>query len=99
MKTTEFPHRKIWRITYPVLISLLMEHLIGMTDTAFMGHVGEVELGASAIAGIYYMVLYMPVSYTHLVAHLSAQFKRVTGLSPSAYKRAGRPGRLPLDKV
>lgn len=59
MKTTEFPHRKIWRITYPVLISLLMEHLIGMTDTAFMGHVGEVELGASAIAGIYYMVLYM----------------------------------------
>ena len=34
MKTTEFPHRKIWRITYPVLISLLMEHLIGMTDTA-----------------------------------------------------------------
>ena len=42
MKTTEFPHRKIWRITYPVLISLLMEHLIGMTDTAFMGHVGEV---------------------------------------------------------
>ena len=49
MKTTEFPHRKIWRITYPVLISLLMEHLIGMTDTAFMGHVGEVELGASAI--------------------------------------------------
>lgn len=59
MNTTEFSRRKIWTITYPVLISLLMEHLIGMTDTAFMGHVGEVELGASAIAGIYYMVLYM----------------------------------------
>ena len=28
-----------------------MEQLIGMTDTAFMGRVGEVELGASAIAG------------------------------------------------
>lgn len=36
-----------------------MEHLIGITDTAFMGRVGEVELGASAIAGIYYMALYM----------------------------------------
>lgn len=59
MKSAEFSRRKIWNITYPVLISLLMEHLIGMTDTAFMGHVGEVELGASAIAGIYYMVLYM----------------------------------------
>lgn len=55
----EYSNKKIWSITYPVLISLLMEHLIGMTDTAFMGRVGEVELGASAIAGIYYMVLYM----------------------------------------
>lgn len=59
MEQTEYSHKKIWHITYPVLISLLMEHLIGMTDTAFMGHVDEIELGASAIAGIYYMVLYM----------------------------------------
>lgn len=58
-KSMEYSRKKIWSITYPVLISLLMEHLIGMTDTAFMGHVGEIELGASAIAGIYYMVLYM----------------------------------------
>ena len=44
------------------VISLLMEQLIGMTDTAFLGRVGEVELGASAIAGVFYMA----VSYTHL---------------------------------
>jgi putative MATE family efflux protein len=30
-----------------------------MTDTAFMGRVGEVELGASAIAGTFYMVIFM----------------------------------------
>ena len=30
-----------------------------MTDTAFLGRVGEVELGASAIAIVYYMVLFM----------------------------------------
>ena len=36
-----------------------MEQLIGLTDTAFMGRVGEVELGASAIAIIYYIVLFM----------------------------------------
>lgn len=30
-----------------------------MIDTAFMGRVGEVELGAAAIAGIFYIVLYM----------------------------------------
>ena len=36
-----------------------MEQLIGMTDTAFLGRVGEVELGASAIAGVFYMVIFM----------------------------------------
>ena len=36
-----------------------MEQMIGLTDTAFLGRVGEVELGASAIAIIYYMVLFM----------------------------------------
>ncbi len=40
-------------------ISLLMEQMIGMTDTAFLGRVGEVELGASAIAGVFYMVIFM----------------------------------------
>lgn len=50
---------QIWRIAYPVLISLMLEHLIQITDTAFLGHVGEVELGASALAGVYYMALYM----------------------------------------
>lgn len=54
-----FTNKQIWHITYPVLISLLMEHLIGLTDTAYLGRVGEVELGASALAGVYYLVIYM----------------------------------------
>ncbi|HCS19138.1 MAG TPA: AraC family transcriptional regulator [Bacteroidetes bacterium] len=33
------------------------------------------------------------------VAHLSAQFKKVTGLTPSHFKKIGRGKRLPLDKV
>ena len=33
--------------------------MINMTDTAFLGRVGEVELGASALAGVYYMAIYM----------------------------------------
>lgn len=36
-----------------------MEQLINITDAIFLGHVGEVELGASAIAGIYYLAVYM----------------------------------------
>lgn len=45
----QFSYKKIWLIAYPILISLVMEQLIGLTDTAFMGRVGEIELGASAI--------------------------------------------------
>ena len=51
--------KDIMRIAYPILISLLMEQMIGMTDTAFLGRVGEVELGAAAIAGIYYLAVFM----------------------------------------
>ena len=57
--TGTYSYRNIWRVAYPILISLVMEQMIGLTDTAFLGRVGEVELGASAIAIIYYMVLFM----------------------------------------
>ena len=54
-----YSYRNIWKVAYPILISLVMEQMIGLTDTAFLGRVGEVELGASAIAIVYYMVLFM----------------------------------------
>ena len=57
--TMTYSYRNIWRVAYPILISLVMEQMIGLTDTAFLGRVGKVELGASAIAIVYYMVLFM----------------------------------------
>lgn len=57
--TTKYTYKEIWLIAYPILISLVMEQLIGMTDTAFLGRVGEIELGASAIAGVYYLAIFM----------------------------------------
>lgn len=56
---TKYTYKEIWIISFPILVSLLMEQLIGMTDTAFLGRVGERELGASAIAGVYYMAIFM----------------------------------------
>lgn len=50
---------QITAIAYPILLSTLMEQLIGMTDTAFLGRVGEVELGASALGGIFYITIFM----------------------------------------
>ena len=57
MKT--FTYAQIWTIAYPILISTLMEQLIGMTDAAFLGRVGEIELGASALGGIFYIAVFM----------------------------------------
>lgn len=36
-------------------MSILIEQLINITDAIFLGHVGEIELGASALAGIWYL--------------------------------------------
>jgi len=54
-----YSFKSIWKTTFPILVALVMEELLGMTDTAFLGRVSEVELGASAIAGVYFSILYM----------------------------------------
>ncbi|WP_195655849.1 MATE family efflux transporter [Bacteroides sp. 1001136B_160425_E2] len=54
-----YTYKQIWLINFPVMMSILMEQLINITDAVFLGHVGEVELGASALAGIYYLAVYM----------------------------------------
>ena len=54
-----YTYKQIWLINFPVMLSILMEQLIHITDAIFLGHVGETELGASALAGIYYLAIYM----------------------------------------
>ena len=50
-----YTNRHIWNISYPIFLSLLAQNVINVTDTAFLGRVGEVELGASAMGGLYYI--------------------------------------------
>lgn len=54
-----YSYRDIWKIVFPLLLSSVVEQLIGMTDTAFLGRVGEVELGASALGGIFFIAVFM----------------------------------------
>lgn len=54
-----YTSRQIWVIAYPILLATLMEQLIGTTATAFLGRVGEIELGASALGGIFYIAIFM----------------------------------------
>lgn len=55
----DYTYKQIWFINLPVMMSILMEQLINITDAVFLGHLGEVELGASALASIYYLAIYM----------------------------------------
>ena len=41
------------------MISLVAQNFVSVTDTAFLGHVGAVELGAAAIGGLFYITLFM----------------------------------------
>lgn len=41
-----YTNRNIWNVSYPIFLSLLAQNVINVTDTAFLGRVGEVELGA-----------------------------------------------------
>ncbi|ODT55768.1 MAG: MATE family efflux transporter [Paludibacter sp. SCN 50-10] len=51
--------KNIFNITYPVVLTLVVQNIINVTDTAFLGRVGEVALGASAIGGVYFLAIYM----------------------------------------
>lgn len=53
-----YSNKHILKISFPILLSLLTQNLIQVIDTAFLGRVGEVELGASALAGIIYIAIY-----------------------------------------
>jgi len=54
-----FKYKQIWLINLPVMVSLLMEQLINLTDSIFLGHLSPIDLGASALATMYYNAIYM----------------------------------------
>lgn len=51
--------KNILKISYPIILTLVAQNVINVTDTAFLGRVSEVALGASAIAGVFYFAVYM----------------------------------------
>lgn len=53
-----YTNKEIWRVTYPIFLGLLAQDVINVTDTAFLGRVGEVALGAAAMGGLLYICVY-----------------------------------------
>ncbi len=54
-----YSNKEIIHVAYPIFLSYLAQNVVNVTDTAFLGRVGEVELGASALGGVFYMALFM----------------------------------------
>ena len=59
MFKTGVKYTEIWNIAYPIILGSIAQNILSVTNTAFLGRVGEVELGAGAIGGVYYFVVVM----------------------------------------
>ena len=57
-KVSMYTNKEIWNVSYPIFLGLLAQNIINVTDTAFLGRVGEVELGASAMGGLFYICVF-----------------------------------------
>lgn len=67
-----YTNRNIWNVSYPIFLSLLAQNVINVTDTAFLGRVGEVELGASAMGGLFFIISALLRSPSVLVRDLKS---------------------------
>ena len=71
-------------MSYPLMISLIIEHMIGLTDAVFLGRVGDVALGACALGGVYYMAMFMLAHKSSLRAATGNAV--TTGLPPPWFR-------------
>ncbi len=55
----DISYKRIWLIAWPIILGSVAQNLINFTDTAFLGRVGEVALGAGALGGIFYLAVFM----------------------------------------
>lgn len=54
-----YTYRDIWKISYPIIIGLVAQNIMLVIDTAFLGRVSEITLGAAAIGGVFYLCMVM----------------------------------------
>lgn len=47
----------IFKLSIPIMIGSAVQNLITLTDTIFLGRVGEVELGAIGLVGVFYLMI------------------------------------------
>lgn len=60
-QNSDISYKRIFGIAFPIILSSLAQNLISLADTIFLGNLGEIQLGAAALAVIFYQVVYMTV--------------------------------------
>ncbi len=58
-KSKSIKFSRIWKIASPIIIGNIAQNLLIITDTAFLGHLNTVSLGAAALGGVFYMAVMM----------------------------------------
>ncbi len=59
MEADKKTYSGIWRIAYPIIIGLVAQNIMLVIDTAFLGQLGAITLGAAAIGGLFFLCLVM----------------------------------------
>ncbi|MFT6309837.1 MAG: MATE family multidrug resistance protein [Porticoccus sp.] len=75
MRTSKTLHQDIWSFTWPMVLTNLSIPLLGLVDTAILGHLGDARyLGAVAIGGSVIGLVYWAFSFLRMgTTSLSAQ--------------------------
>ncbi len=50
-------YHSIWKISYPIIFGLVAQNILNVIDTAFLGRLSDVAIGAGAIGGLFYFAL------------------------------------------
>ena len=53
---SQISNKEIWSIALPIMLGNMAQTIINFTDTAFLGRLGVIALGASMLAGLFYFV-------------------------------------------
>ena len=90
-------------MSYPLMISLIIEHMIGLTDAVFLGRVGDVALGACALGGVYYMAMFMLAfgfgfGAQIIIARRNGE-RRYNRIAPTMVPGCAGPGGSPFCRI
>ena len=62
-----YSHKAVWRIALPMIVSSITAPLLGMVDTAVMGHLDDaIYLGAVAAGATIFSVLFMGLNFLRM---------------------------------